>query len=109
MLRSITHCLLLFGLSAVGFAEELPLRFDLTDGGPNTRNVPQIKPWKSVPIDPDYGGDWCVTGDLDGDGIPEVVSAKNKWNDGIQYTTSAVAHRLDGSILWKWGNPDEGH
>jgi len=109
MLRSITHFFFLFALTAFGFADDLPLRFDLADGGPNTQHVPQIKPWKSVAIDPDFGGNWCVTGDLDGDGVPEVVSAKNKWSDGIQYTTSAVAHRLDGSILWKWGNPDEGH
>ena len=85
------------------------MQFDVFDEGPQSKGIPQIAPWKTVHIDPAYGGQWCVTGDLDGDGVPEIVSAKNKHGNGIHYTTSAVAHRLDGTVLWKWGNPNEGH
>ena len=95
-------------LAAPPDTKQAPLQFETVDPGPTDPAVRRIQPWKSVSIDPDYGGNWCVTGDLDGDGQAEIVSAKNKYNDGIHYTTSAVAHRLDGSILWKWGNPEEG-
>ncbi len=88
--------------------KESPLQFDTVDPGPGQKNTPLIQPWRTVQLDAEYGGNWCVTGDLDGDGTPEIVSAKNKYGDGIHYTSSAVAHRLDGSVLWKWGNPAEG-
>lgn len=110
MIRFSLHVLLPLCLLHVAVAEEAGhLHFDHFDPGVSAPGIPQIAPWKSVALDPEYGGHWCVTGDLDGDGIPEIVSAKNKHGNGIHYTTSAVAHRLDGSILWKWGDPNEGH
>ncbi len=107
MLTSLS-ILITIALSAPLEKSNTQPRFDTHDPGPTDPTVTHIKPWKSVPIDPEYGGNWCVTGDLDGDGVAEIVSAKNKYSNGIHYTTSAVAHRLDGSILWKWGNPQEG-
>ncbi len=110
MIRFALHLPLILCILHVASAEESQaVRFDILDPGPSAQDVPQINPWKTIHLDPEYGGNWCVTGDLDGDGQPEIVSAKNKYGDGIHYTTSAVAHRLDGSILWKWGNPTEGH
>jgi hypothetical protein len=45
-----------------------PLFFDTNDTGPAPGGVPAIKPWKIVPLDPDYGGQWVVAADLDVDG-----------------------------------------
>ena len=100
--------LLIVAIATPVFGERDRLQFQTVDPGPDKANAPVITPWRSIPIDAEYGGNWCVTGDLDGDGSAEIVSAKNKYNDGIHYTSSAVAHRLDGSVLWKWGNPEEG-
>jgi len=71
-------------------------------------SLPVIKPWKKVVLDEDYRGAWVVTGDVDGDGKAEIVSARNVNNGDIHYTCSVVAHRLDGSVLWKWGDPEIG-
>ena len=110
MTQLLLYAFAFLSLVRMAVAEEPhPLRFNTIDRGPSTPAIPLIPAWKAVRIDPEYGGNWCVTGDLDGDGVAEIVSAKNKYGDGIHYTTSAVAHRLDGSILWRWGNPTEGH
>ena len=82
--------------------------FDVVDNGLADGSVPGIAPWKTIPLDPDYGGQWVVAGDVDGDGAVEIVTAEN-FNEGDVHHTSALAvHRLDGSVLWRWGNPDEG-
>jgi len=70
--------------------------------------APVIKPWKRVILDPEYGGCWSVAGDLTGDGAPEIVSAQNYNENDIHYTSAVVAQRLDGSVLWRWGDPKIG-
>jgi len=47
----------LFSLTA-GALE--PLFFDTSDTGPAPAGVPAVKPRKTVPLDPDYGGQWVV-------------------------------------------------
>ena len=94
--------------TALAAAEPPPLRFDTSDFGPAGSDAPQIEPWREIRIDPLYGGHWIVTGDLDGDGAADIVSAQNALGDGIHTTSSAVAQRLDGSILWRWGDPTAG-
>ncbi|HOY58887.1 MAG TPA: hypothetical protein PK640_12230, partial [Verrucomicrobiota bacterium] len=61
-----------------------------------------------IALDPDYSGAWVVAGDLDGDRVPEIVSARNVDNNDVHYTSAAVAQRLDGSVLWRWGDPTIG-
>jgi len=82
--------------------------FNTRDVGKPNGKVPMIKPLKVVRLDPEYGGQWVVAGDVDGDGAVEIVSAENFNKGDIHYTTTAVAQNLDGSVLWRWGNPDVG-
>lgn len=103
--------LLLGGLFIAGTLwarEDPPLRFDTADHGPPGRRAPIIKAWKRIRIDPEFGGHWVVTGDVDGDGEADIVTAKNVPGNGIHYTSSASAQRLDGSLIWQWGNPTIG-
>ncbi|MFM8414302.1 MAG: hypothetical protein ACKOCX_06215 [Planctomycetota bacterium] len=67
-----------------------------------------VQPWRRVTLDREYGGAWVVAGDLDGDGAVEIVSARNVSRNDVHFTSSAVAQRLDGSVLWRWGNPTIG-
>ncbi|MBL7154044.1 MAG: hypothetical protein ISS79_10020 [Phycisphaerae bacterium] len=84
------------------------LYFDVKDLGEPDEGVPVIKPWRTVQLDGDYGGQWVVAGDLDGDGAVEIVSCENINNNDVHYTSTAVAQKLDGSVLWCWGNPRAG-
>ncbi len=76
--------------------------------------APLLKPWKTVPLDPAYSGQWVVMGDVDGDGQVEVVSCRNVTGrsadntSDCHYTSTAVAQKLDGSVLWRWGDPAVG-
>jgi hypothetical protein len=94
-----------FSLSA-GAAE--PLFFDVNDTGPAPVEVPAVKPWKVVPFEPDYGGQWVVAGDLDADGAVEFVACENHNVGDVHYTSTAVAQELDGTVLWRWGDPEIG-
>jgi hypothetical protein len=88
-------------------AQVAPLRFDVHVNDLPDAGVPVVQPWKTVKLDPEYRGGWVVVGDLTGDDTAEIVSARNGVpGKDIHYTSSAVAHRLDGSVLWKWGDPD---
>ena len=88
-------------------AKATPLRFDVHVNDIPDEGVPLIQPWKTVTLDPTYRGGWLVVGDLTGDGVAEIVSAKNGVpGRDIHYTSSVVVHCLDGSVLWKWGEPN---
>ena len=91
------------------YAEEQSfVYFDTNDTGEPDDRVPLIHPFRIVPLDPDYGGQWIVAGDVDGDGDAEIVSSENVNKDDVHYTSTAVAQDLNGSVLWRWGNPDVG-
>jgi hypothetical protein len=83
-------------------------------GGEETAKPPVIQPWRTITLDPQYGGAWIVAGDLDGDGVPEIVTAQNKGTENVSqktdfhFTSAVVAQRLDGSVLWRWGDPKLG-
>ena len=85
-----------------------PEPFDVTLGLHEPADVPVVQPVVSVTLDPDYSGQWVVMGDLDGDGAVELVSARNVDCDDVHYTSAVVAQRLDGSVLWRWGDPTIG-
>ncbi len=101
-------CLLIFmaALPSCIFAGDL--RFDTTDHGAASGDVPQIAPWKAIALDRDYGGQWVLAADLDADGRVELVSCENHNANDVHYTSTAVAHELDGSVIWKWGDPHIG-
>ncbi len=65
---------------------------------------PVILPWKTIEPDQAYHGQWLVAGDLDADGQAEIVSARQI----KQRVTAVVATRLDGAVLWRWGEADAG-
>lgn len=85
-----------------------PKLFDIRANDVSNEGVPIIKPWKRIVIDPDYAGAWIVAGDVDSDGKAEIVSARNVDENDNHYTCSVVVHRLDGTILWRWGDPKIG-
>lgn len=80
--------------------------YDLRDDA--FRDLPVIEPWKTIPLDPRYAGEWTVLGDVDGDGEVEIVSARNVNDVDIHYTSAVVVHKLDGSVLWRWDGGDRG-
>ncbi len=65
---------------------------------------PVIHPWRTIEMDPDFSGQWLVTGDLDNDGELEFVAARND----RQSVTAMSAYKLDGTLLWKWGQAGTG-
>lgn len=75
---------------------------------PNQRDAtdhpPAVQPWRRITLDPDYSGAWVVAGDLDGDGTVEIVSARNVDRNDVHFTSAVVAQRLDGKVIWRWGN-----
>jgi len=89
--------------SVLAAAEEFRY-FDTKDTDAPASTVPLIAPWKTFALDPDYAGLWFVAGDLDGDAVPEVVAAENFNEEDTHYTSAVVVHKLDGSVLWKWGD-----
>ena len=91
--------------------------FDFKDLRSEPIDAPNQSASRVVEIDPHYGGMWVVAGDVDNDGEIELISAKNKhWWTGkpengradIHYTSAVSVQKLDGTVLWKWGNPGEG-
>jgi hypothetical protein len=110
----VFHCVIFYILVTVGMCtivdakEKDFIYFDTEDVGQPDRQVTLIQPWKIVQLDPDYGGQWVLAADLNEDGIVDIVSAENFNKDDVHYTSTAVAQNLDGSVLWRWGNPDIG-
>jgi outer membrane protein assembly factor BamB len=85
-----------------------PRLFDFHSNDVSDDDVHLLTPWKRITIDPDYAGAWIVAGDIDGDGEVEIVSARNCDIKDVHHTASVVAHKLDGSVLWRWGDPAAG-
>lgn len=81
-----------------------PIYFDLNDAGDTMDPGTLVVPWKTVHLDKDYGGRWVVAGDIDGDGQVEIVSAENFNAGDVHHTSAVAAQRLDGTVLWTWGD-----
>jgi hypothetical protein len=105
MLRRLYILFILLGLFN---AQAQELIFNTIDRGAPSQSAEILDAWRTVVLDPDYGGHWIVTGDVDGDGEADIVSCKNVDNNDVHFTSAAVAHRLDGTVIWRWGNPNIG-
>ena len=98
--------LVIFGFCTVLCAKQKsPVYYDVKDVGEPKDITSLIQPWKIVSLDTEYAGQWVVASDVDGDGQVEIVSSRNVNKGDVHYTSTAVAQKLDGSVLWKWGNP----
>lgn len=82
--------------------------FDVDQTGEPAGDAPVVQPWRRIPLDPQYAGAWVVAGDVDGDGQVEIVSARNVDSRDVHYTSAVVTQKLDGSVLWRWGDPRVG-
>ncbi|OPZ27580.1 MAG: FG-GAP repeat protein [Lentisphaerae bacterium ADurb.BinA184] len=83
-----------------------PFSVDLTTF-PRT-GLPEIRPEAVFTVAPRYAGAWTVAGDLDGDGVAELVQARLWDHDDVHAVAAVSACRLDGTPLWHWGKPAEG-
>ncbi len=86
----------------------IPTLFDVRCDDVPDENVAHLQPWRVIQLDPQFRGAWIVAGDLDGDSRAEIVSARNHDENDVHYTSSIVVHRLDGSVLWRWGRAEAG-
>ena len=76
--------------------------------GTPSGGAPVVEPWRTVVLDPEFAGQWVVVGDVDGDRSVEIVSARNVDQNDNHFTSAAVAQKLDGTVLWTWGDPKIG-
>ncbi len=67
-----------------------------------------VDPWCTIELDPEYAGAWTVAADVDADGTAELITARISEHEGHHATVSVLVTALDGSVLWKWGNPEHG-
>jgi len=93
--------------STISEAAEKPKLFSVAVQDIPNEKVPLVKPWKTIILDKEYRGAWVVAGDLTGDGNVEIVAARASKSPD-HYVTAVVAHKLDGSVLWRWGDPKRG-
>lgn len=109
MMKKITSIsIVIISLSISTHADESFQSFDVIDAGKDVQSAPHVEPWKTIKLEPEYGGLWLVAGDLNGDGEAEIVTSENFNENDVHYTTTAVAQKLDGTVLWKWGQPSIG-
>ena len=95
-------------LCCVTARAEPPGRFEADACGVPSSDAPAVVPWRTITVDPEYGGYWVVAGDVDGDGEIEVASARNYNRNDNHFTSAAVVQKLDGRVLWRWGDPKLG-
>lgn len=109
LLRIAPLVLGLFTLPVPCSSAESKEELFLTDvTGVPAADAPLVRPWRRVTLAPEYAGQWVVLGDVDGDGEVEIVSARNYDKHDNHFTSAVVAQKLDGSVLWRWGDPKIG-
>lgn len=100
---SLTSVLVSF-MMIISVAENPGRLFDTSDLGDPGDRAPIVQPWKEISLNPEYCGDWIVTGDVNGDGAVDIVSARNVNEGDVHYTSAVVAQDLEGHVLWQWGD-----
>lgn len=95
-------------IASAAAADMSPKHFDINDAGVAAPSESLVRPWKVVPLDEAFGGQWLIAGDVDGDGEAELISAENHNEGDVHYTSAVAAQELDGAVLWTWGDPDIG-
>ena len=108
MRRCDVSVVIIVGLVSLAANATDPLLFETNDAGAPPADARAIQPWRIVPLDPDYGGQWVIAADLDADGEVEFVTCENHNVGDVHYTSTAVAQNLDGTVLWRWGDPGIG-
>ena len=98
----------LWGLASYAAEPQTPKPFETDARGVPSGEAPVVKPWRVITVDPQYGGYWVVAGDVDGDGQVEIVAARNFNKNDSHFTSAIAVQRLDGSVLWRWGDPQTG-
>ena len=93
-------------LSCVTARTDQARPFETKACGAPSADAPIIDAWRTITLDAEYGGYWVVVGDVDGDGEIEIVSAQNYNSSDNHFTSSVAVQKLDGSILWQWGERD---
>ena len=87
--------------------QRIPYKTDLSDYRADD-SIPVIQPDHAFTVPPDRAGAWTVAGDIDGDGVAELVQARLWDCNDVHAVVAVSAYRLDGTPLWNWGNPAEG-
>lgn len=88
-----------------------PFLVDIRKGHRKQEPPVTISPWKTVKVNRDYGGNWFNVADVDGDGEVEILTSKARRTNtstGGSYVTSCCVQKLDGSVLWTWGDAEAG-
>jgi hypothetical protein len=88
--------------------EAKPRFFDVRVNDEMYKNAEVIKPWRTIKLDSALAGTWIVAGDVNNDGKPEIVSARNVNVKDDHYTSSVVVYNLEGNIVWQWGDVAKG-
>ena len=85
------------------------LDWDLHLGRTDLSGLPEARPWRSFALDAETRGPWVIAGDLNGDGVCELVIARAQQVAPDEHATvSVVALDLDGQEIWRWGAPEQG-
>jgi hypothetical protein len=96
------------GLCCATTHAEPPDIFEADALGAPPTDAPAVVPWRTLTLDAEYGGYWMVAGDVDGDREIEIVSAQNFNAQDDHFTSSLAVQKLDGNVLWRWGDPQLG-
>ena len=95
-------------LCCVATSAEQAGHFETDATGVPSADGTVVVPWRTITLDAEYGGYWVVAGDVDGDNEIEIVSAKNYNRSDNHFTSSVAVQKLDGRVLWRWGDPKLG-
>ena len=83
-----------------------PFHIDLTTY--EAALLPVIEPAASITVDDAFAGAWTLAGDINGDGLAEIVQARIWERNDTHAVVAVSAYTLEGAVLWQWGAPEEG-
>ncbi len=71
---------------------------------PILRESTSITPSKHIKLNPDYGGAWTISADINNDGALELISARHD----DQAVTCFGVYSIEGEFLWSFGQAGSG-